>query len=268
MEKEQLKKLHGLEDALKGDDEEISEIYNIELKTDSETTDDADTAGEIIKLPITRAPRKIYVTIAVVMLFFSIIGAIVSINFVKNTITDIREQKSLKEEFALFIYPVVINDPPSFSSVDNLRPQTIITSAIWKIILTGNKDNYAVDMGAIYVPAADVELSAHSIFGVGIQEDEHQTVSTHGIQFIYSSQNKRYEIPVNPTLFSNSPLVTSIRNIGEVYIITVDYIAPSPLRIAGIENDSEPIKTMIYTISRTRERMTITSIQAAEFDHF
>ena len=282
-EQKEQKRLKALEDALMGDkelDDELSEIFDIEIKPSIKKSGEITAAdsleagdeefikprGEIIQLPLTRAPRKIYVSIAVIMLFFSVIGFISSVTFVINTATDIRERRALKEEFALFIYPVVINDPPAFDSVDNLLPQTIITSALWKIILTGDKSNYTTDIGVIYVPAADVELSARSIFGTGTLE--HQSVSSHGTQFIYSEHGKNYEIPANPTLFSNSPLVTSVTNIGEMYTVTVDYIAPSPLSVAGIKHNSEPIKTMIYTISRTREKTTIDSIQATAFEHF
>ncbi|MCL1903575.1 MAG: hypothetical protein FWF94_04075 [Oscillospiraceae bacterium] len=264
-------KNHGkLGDALTGD-EEISEIFNIELQASDENTElqaseETIQSGEIVQLPVMRAPRKIYVTLSIFMIFFSIIGVVFSVFFVKGVVTDIVERRALKDEFALFIYPVVINDPPAFDSVDNLRPVTIITSAIWKIILTGDKSNYDTDMGVIYIPYADVEIAARSIFGTGTLE--HQTVSTHGIQFIYSDQNNNYEVPVNPTLFSNSPLITLVENIGETYTVTVDYIAPSPLRVAGIVQESEPIKTMIYTISRNSEKMTIDSIQAAAFEHW
>jgi hypothetical protein len=207
--------------------------------------------------------RRFFVAVSIAMIFFTVIGVINSVMFVGGVVTDIRERRVLKNEFALFVYPVVINDPPAFDSVDNLLDSTVIASAIWKIILTEDKSRYATDFGVIYVPAADVELAARSIFGTGTLA--HDTVNL-GIQFIYSPQNNHYEIPENPILFSNSPRITEVTNIGESYTVTIDYIAPSPLKVAGIAHDDEPIKTMIYTISRTAERMTINSIEAAEFD--
>jgi hypothetical protein len=69
-------------------------------------------------------------------------------------------------------------------------------------------------------------------------------------------------------LFSYSPLITEVTNVGETYTVTVNYMMPSPMAIAGIEHDNEPVKTMIYTISRTRERMTVSSIQAVAFEPF
>ena len=207
--------------------------------------------------------RRSYVTVAVFLIFFSIIGIINSVIFVQNVVDDIRDRRVLKEEFALFIYPVVINDPPAYDSVDNLMDSTIITSAIWKIILTEDKSRYASDMGVIYVPEYDVELAARSIFGK--IPSEH--ISVHGaVQFVYSPHNKYYEVPENPILFSNSPLITEVTSEGGLYAVTVDYIAPTPLAIAGIEHVDEPIKTMIYTISRQGDSKMINSIAAVEFD--
>jgi len=207
--------------------------------------------------------KRGFVSIAVIMICFTVIGVITSVGFIQNIVNDIREQRTLKEEFARFVYPVVINDPPAYDSVDNLQDSTIIASAIWNIILIGDKSNYDTEIGVIYVPAVDVESAANSIFGTGTLN--HESVNL-GIQFIYNSQSNTYEIPDNPILFSNSPKITEITNIGELYTVTVEYIAPSPYQVAGIEHETEPTKTMIYTISRTREKMTINSIQAAEFD--
>jgi hypothetical protein len=160
---------------------------------------------------------------------------------------------------------VVINDPPAFESVEHLQDSTIISSAIWKIILTGDTSNSDDDIGVIFITAVEVEAAARSIFGVKI--DNHRSVSTFGnVDFRYNEQHRRYEIPENPNLSFYSPLITSVTNVGELYTVTIDYMAPSPLAIAGIEHDNEPIKTMIYTISRTSERTTINSIQAAEFE--
>jgi hypothetical protein len=255
--------LNSIESALEheGDVEEIGEILLEEKEPSDEQA--ASALGEKPPEPSSAAVRWFFVSIAAVMLFFSVIGVIYSVGFVRDRVVDIRDRHALREEFAAFVYPVVINDPPAFGSVNNLQPTTIISCAIWKIILFGDKSNYSPDAGVIYVPAADVERSASSIFGTGSLN--HQSVSSLGIDFIYSAQSNNYQVPENPPLFANSPLVTDVTNIGESYTVTVDYMAPSPLAIAGIEHEIEPTKTMIYNISRTRDRMTINSIQVVAF---
>ena len=222
--------------------------------------DGAESGGTAQSRLAKKVAPKIFVVLAAVMLFFSTIGVIVSVDFVYERIHNIRDRHSLKEELARFIAPVVINDPPAFNAVDSLQPSTVITSAIWKIILIGDKSNYGRDMGVIYVPAADVERAAQSIFGTGALE--HQDIVGFGqVDFIYLEHEKAYAIPENPNMHLNSPLITALSNTGEIYTVTVDYIAPNPLAIAGIKHSTGPIKTMVYTISRTKERMTIMSIQ-------
>jgi hypothetical protein len=214
--------------------------------------------------PLTPATNRFFVTLAIFVVFFSIIGLIVSVDFVSEKITDIRERTALKNEFALFVYPVVINDPPAFSSVDDLQPSTIITCALWKIVLTSDKV-YNTEEGFVFIPETDVELAANSIFGIG--SIDHRSVFGPGFEFIYNDENKNYRVPENAQLFSYSPLITSVTNVGELYTVTIDYMPSSPLAVAGIEHEIEAVKTLVYTISRTRDsnvvKMRIDSIQFA-----
>jgi len=263
MEKEQKKHREHLIDsivdsfgeALNEDaDEEIEVLEEMDgIFEDADDTREAEPARKI---------NRGFVTAAALMLFFSVIGIITSVRFAVSAIGDIADKKSLKNEFAQFVYPVVINDPPAYDSIDTLQHTTIITCAIWKIILTGNKANYESGMGFMRVPEIDVELSARSIFGIGAVN--HQNAGNFSAEFIYDDDNKVYIIPANPRFISYSPLVTGIEQVGEVYTVTIEYIAPSPLSIAGIEYSATPDKTMVYTISRTKDRMTILSIKFAE----
>jgi len=211
-------------------------------------------------------PKKIhrgFVTIAALMLIFSVIGVIASVRAVSGTIRDITDKKALKNEFALFVFPVVMNDPPAYDTIDSLQQSTIITCAIWKIILTGNKSSYPSEMGLMRVPKSDVEAAAKSLFG-GIREFEHQSAGNFDAAFIYDGKTGMYDVPMNPRFVSYSPLVTEISGVGELYTVTIEYMPPSPLSVAGIEYDKTPVKTMIYTISRSKDKMTILSIKFSE----
>jgi hypothetical protein len=201
--------------------------------------------------------RRIYVTLAAIMIIFSIIGAVNSFIFINEKITYIRERQELKDEFAAFIYPVVINDPPNFNSVDDLQSATVVRIAIWKIILTGDMNSYNSDAGVIYIPAVNVEAAALSLFGIG--KPEHKSTSYAGMDFRYNDENKNYAIPENAALYTYLPVVSSVTNVGELYTVTVDYFPPNP--IAGIAYSNEPLKTLVYTISRGDGKKTINSIQ-------
>jgi len=239
-------------EALKEDSDEIEEIDEIFDEGD-------DVQNE-------EPPRKIhrgFVTVAALMLIFSVIGAVNSVRFISAAARDIADKKSLKNEFAQFVYPVVINDPPAYDNIDTLQHTTIITCAIWKIILTGDKSHYEKSemTDTIKIPAIDVQNSAYMLFG--IRELIHQSAGNIDAGFIYDDDNKVYEVPANPRFISYSPLVSEISVVGELYTVTIDYMPPSPLAIAGIEYDATPVKTMIYTITRAKDKMTIMSIKFA-----
>ncbi|MDR0197683.1 MAG: hypothetical protein LBI36_05635 [Oscillospiraceae bacterium] len=240
-------------DAVVGDFEsdidEIDEVFDVGESDGGEEGDSPPKA------------RRVLVTIAVFMIFFSVIGVITSARFVSGVMNDIADRKALKNEFALFVYPVVINDPPAYDTVDNLPTTTIITCAIWKIILVGDTSNYERDLGSMRVPAVDVELSARSIFGTG--SIRHENAGNFEVQFLYYEEENAYIVPENPLFLSYSPVISEITNVDELYTVTVEYMAPSPLAIAGIDYENRSIKTMIYTISRTKDKMSINSIKFA-----
>ena len=246
-------------------------VETAELASEAIVTAGGDEEPVVIPPPPPPPPppiRKMMAAFAAVLLFFGVIGMMTSVRVVVGKVDDIRSQRALKEEFAQYIHAVVINDPPPFDEENSLPPALVINCAIWNIILTRNKDHYESEYGVIYIPKFDVEQSAHSLFGFVPQE--HVSVRSRGMEFIFSDENNSYEIPANPILFSNSPLVTNISKAGEVYTVTVDYIPPSPMRIAGVEHEVVPIKTMEYVITRSRSRdrrntitKTITAIQIA-----
>jgi hypothetical protein len=233
--------------------------------SDVETESEALPKYEKNEKPQGSKIRYAFVCVAAFLLFFAVVGIFHSVNYISDRYDHIVSRRDLKDEIALFIYPVVINDPPTFLSVQNLPDSTIITSAVWKIILTGDKSRYDTDFGVIYIPAADVELAARSLFGTGSLN--HQSVSSREIDFIFDAETRTYQIPDNPSLFSYTPSIVSVTNIGETYTAIVDYMMPGIHAVAGMEREDVPIKTMIYTITRSREIMTIVSVQSGVFDN-
>jgi len=176
----------------------------------------------------------------------------------------ISNQTALKEEFEHFILPVVINDPPEFTGNENLHSVTAIASAIWQMILSGETSRFErdPDTGRVIIPESDVEAAARGIFGSGFTL-EHRSVDYIVMMFRYAPELKSYFVPENPNHFPFSPRVVGISSTGETYRITVDYIAPTPMLIAGIEHEIMPVKSMIYTINRPRNRaMTIQAIES------
>lgn len=240
-----------LNEALGESYEEINETGE-EEETEQPT---AETAQDTPK------PNKFYLVFAVFVIIMSVIGVVSTVNFCRNKIDDFVNQTDLKNEIAIFLYPLVSVDPPDCASVDELPSSIIVESAIWRIILTGSNDNYEKLYNSyMYVPAVDVEYSIRSIFG-GSVEIQHQTVGGADTMFTYVPDSNSYLVPINPRYTAYSPKITQISNVGELYTVTVDYIPPSALAIDGIEFESKPTKTMIYTLSKSKNVTTLHSIK-------
>ena len=238
--------------------EALGESYEEITETGEEEETEQPTAETAQDTP---KPNKFYLVFAVFVIIMSVIGVVSTVNFCRNKIDDFVNQTDLKNEIAIFLYPLVSVDPPDCASVDELPSSIVVESAIWRIILTGSNDNYEKLYNSyMYVPAVDVEYSIRSIFG-GSVEIQHQTVGGADTMFTYVPDTNSYLVPINPRYTAYSPKITQISNVGELYTVTVEYIPPSALAIDGIEFESKPTKTMIYTLSKSKNVTTLHSIK-------
>ncbi len=234
---------------------------NVE-EMDQLLTDNTDTVVEAS--PKTKSHRG-FIVVGAIVLVLSIIGAVSTVRFISSTVYDIADQRALKQEFTKFIYPVVITDPPEFSSVEYLHSSTIIASSLWKIILFNDTSHYEKDMGIMTVPAIDVEASARSLFGYGY-EIEHRSIEDVEFLFEYDSSTNSYIVPEKTYYTTYAPKIVELSSVGELYTIKVNYISPSPLASAGIASEDDTIKTLIYTVSRSKGKMAIHSIEIVPVD--
>ena len=229
-----------------------------ELATENkDTVDDGDETEE----PSQLKPNKFFLVFAVFIIIMSVVGIVSTFNFAAGIVSDIANRTDLKNELALFLYPVVCVDPPDCDTVDELPSTIIVESAIWRIILTGDTSNYEKLYNTyMYVPAIDVEYSIRSIFGNSVKI-EHQTVGTMDITFTYAEDTNSYLVPINPHYTAYSPRIKEVSNVGELYTVTVDYLPPSALAVEGIEFEVSSQKTMVYTLSKRRNGTTLHSIK-------
>ena len=196
--------------------------------------------------------------VGLVIILFALIGFINTTTAVGSFVNDIAGRTALKNEFALYLYPVVATDPPSFEDASTLNNSTIIKIAISKILLTGDTSNYQNDTGVLYIPEYDVETTAKNIFGNSI-EITHQTVGHVEDLATYMADKKAYVVASTKRMPNYYPQVTTIENVGETYTLTVDYYPPS-VSMPGLADDTESSKSMTYVIEVSGDRKTIKSI--------
>jgi hypothetical protein len=239
--------------------DDVNEAFAEEPEDMSEANEPEDGSAEAETAPA--RPNRFYLVFAVFVIIMSVIGVISTVNFCAAKISDIANRTELKNELTLFLYPVVSVDPPDCDTVDELPSTIIIESAIWRIILTGDNTNYEKLYNTyMYVPAIDVEFSVRSIYGPSVNI-VHQTVGTMDMSFTYIPDVNSYLVPINPHYTAYSPRITELTNVGELYTVTVEYIPPSALAVEGIEFEVSATKTMVYTLSKSKNSATLHSIK-------
>lgn len=205
--------------------------------------------------------RKLYFLFGIVITLLAIVGLYSTVVFTAGKIRDFADNTQQKNEFAHFVYPIVICDPPPFNKTVKLRSETLITASIWDIILYEDKSKYEADFDMIIVPELDVEQHGTKLFGSGLSF-EHQSIIGVDIQFYYDESIKSYRIPSNPKYFNYSPFIEDITRVGERYTLTVGYVSPTPAWLTlTSEEEPSPEKYMEYVVSKRGDEMTLVAIQ-------
>ncbi len=226
----------------------------------AELTDELDVPEEPAANP-EGLKRKLLFLFGIVISLLAIVGLYSTVVFTSGKIRDFADNTQQKNEFANFIYPIVICDPAPFNKTVKLRSETLITASIWDIILYEDKSKYEADFDMIIVPELDVEQHGTKLFGSGLSF-EHQSIIGVDVQFYYDESIKSYRIPSNPKYFNYSPYIEDITRVGERYTLTVGYVSPTPAWLTlTSEEEPSPEKYMEYVVSKRGDEMTLLAIQ-------
>lgn len=209
--------------------------------------------------------HRFFFGFAIFVVIMAIIGMVASVRFVVNGIGSLMDNTSLKEEFTGFILPVVANDIAPFSNEGEISHSAKVGCAVWNILL--NKDISAYKKtadGELIIPEYDVGVSCKELFGTN-SEIIHQSTGTADTRFIYSEQNHIYTCTYNMRYLSYAPGIAKMEQNGGVFTLTVEYYPPSISVVSqNIGIQSEPEKTMTYTIWRDNGKNTLMSVKEIE----
>ena len=243
-------------DSLEGSVAEVED--ELDVREEAEVEDPAfDPSAPMLK------NRKTLFAVGIIVIALAIIGLVTTVQFGAGVISDIANQTALKNEFAAFLYPMVITDGPAFESPESAPSSVNINAAVWRIIMNGDTEKYESDGTNMTISEIDVESAAAALFGYGIRI-EHQTVGLGTTAFEYNAAAKSYLVPLDPNYNTYWPRVSEISNIGELFTVTVEYMPPSMYATEGMDYQLEPDKVMVYTVSRSASAMTIQSLRYSE----
>ena len=208
--------------------------------------------------------RKLYYLFGIAISLLAIVGLYSTVLFTIDAVKAFADNTQQKNEFARFVYPIVICDPAPFNQTVKLRSETMITAAIWDIILYEDKSKYEADFDMIIVPELDIEQHGTKLFGTGLSY-EHQSIIGVDVQFYYDESIKSYRIPSNPKYFTYSPYIEEITRVGERYTLTVGYVSPTPSWLT-LTSDEEPSpdKYVEYVVSKRGNELTLVAIQESD----
>lgn len=210
-----------------------------------------------------KSSSAFHFVLGLVMIVMSVIGLISTVNLVSGKIRSIVDNTEQKSEFARFIYPVVICDPPPFEQAARLKNETVISAAAWDIILYEDKSKYTADFDYIIVPEVDIEQHAAKLFGSGLSI-EHKTIAATDVSFYYDAEISSYRIPENPKYFTYSPYIEDISKVGESYTLTVGYVSPTPSWLTLTSDESPmPEKYMEYVVQKRGTSYTLVTVKAS-----
>lgn len=262
------------EKAEKFKEESRESIENIKRMFDDALDEKAEEMAEFaagepeMEMPVSTdikdGKRRFYMLLGIVVILLAAVGLVSTVRFSVDKIKAFADNTQQKTEFAKFIYPIVICDPAPFDQTVKLRNDTMLTAAIWDIILYEDKSKYESDFDYIIVPEVDVEQHATKLFGLGLSFS-HESILGPDIQFYYEEEIKSYRIPSNPRYFTYSPYIEDITRVGESYTLTVGYVSPTPAWLT-LTSDEAPLpeKYVDYVVSKRGNEYTLIAIKQSD----
>ncbi len=246
----------------KAKNSEIKELLDEAFDEDVSDIEQLNTADNSI--PNKDHSRDLHFAVGLFVVIMSVIGVISTAITGYKAVVSILNNTAQKEDFARFIYPVVICDPPTFEQSQRFRNDTIISAAVWDIIMYSDKEHYTHEFDYIIVPEIDIEQHAAKIFG-GNLDLTHHTIANSGFSFYYDDSLNSYRIPEQPDYFTYSPYIDSISRNGEIYTLRVGYISPAPDWLTSTSDKlPEPEKYVQYVVSRHGNSYTLISVNSIQ----
>ena len=215
--------------------------------------------AEVVSEPVRK--KRFFFVFAIFVIVMAIIGCISTVRFATDVTAKLLDNTSLKNEFAQFIFPIVVNDIAPFDSVDEIPNTSKITCAIWNILITKDTTPYEDGLGGLTIPEYDVMASCKEMFGSTVVM-EHQSVVTGEVSFTYDPDNHVYSAAKNIRYLTYAPQIVEMSEVDGNYRLIVGYLPPSLATVAGVSGmEVSPDKYRLYTINRWEGKNTLLSVE-------
>ena len=186
-------------------------------------------------------------------ILLALIGVIAVIYGAVQLYGKLTDNSKLLRQIERQIQPVMMFDPVPFDNIQDVDNKVLVKTSIWSCMYSDKRGSYTYDdNGMILIPVSDVEVAAVKLYGPEVKLT-HTSLDEDGISYTYDAENNVYRVPMMAQGGYYTPMVVDMQKNGDVYEVTVGYVAPGASWTTTEAGDSytpTPDKYMIYRMKK------------------
>ena len=186
-------------------------------------------------------------------ILLALIGVIAVIYGAVQLYGKLTDNSKLLRQIERQIQPVMMFDPVPFDNIRDVDNKVLVKTSIWSCMYSDKRGSYTYDdNGMILIPVSDVEVAAVKLYGPEVKLT-HTSLDEDGISYTYDAENNVYRVPMMAQGGYYTPMVVDMQKNGDVYEVTVGYVAPGASWTTTEDGDSytpTPDKYMIYRMKK------------------
>ena len=186
-------------------------------------------------------------------ILLALIGVIAVIYGAVQLYGKLTDNSKLLRQIERQIQPVMMFDPVPFDNIQDVDNKVLVKTSIWSCMYSDKRGSYTYDdNGMILIPVSDVEVAAVKLYGPEVKLT-HTSLDEDGISYTYDAENNVYRVPMMAQGGYYTPMVVDMQKNGDVYEVTVGYVAPGVTFTTTDDGDSytpPPHKHMIYPMKK------------------
>ena len=186
-------------------------------------------------------------------ILLALIGVIAVIYGAVQLYGKLTDNSKLLRQIERQIQPVMMFDPVPFDNIQDVDNKVLVKTSIWSCMYSDKRGSYTYDdNGMILIPVSDVEVAAVKLYGPEVKLT-HTSLDEDGISYTYDAENNVYRVPMMAQVGYYTPMVVDMQKNGDVYEVTVGYVAPGASWTTTEDGDSytpTPDKYMIYRMKK------------------
>ena len=186
-------------------------------------------------------------------ILLALIGVIAVIYGAVQLYGKLTDNSKLLRQIERQIQPVMMFDPVPFDNIQDVDNKVLVKTSIWSCMYSDKRGSYTYDdNGMILIPVSDVEVAAVKLYGPEVKLT-HTSLDEDGISYTYDAENNVYRVPMMAQGGYYTPMVVDMQKNGDVYEVTVGYVAPGASWTTTEDGDSytpTQDKYMIYRMKK------------------